>query len=237
MYNVSVITDDFSARSSSKWSEDINTSEGTKLYSLTSSNGFTKLTNEPTHMQRNNFSCIDLIFTDQPNLSVNSGVHASLRPNCHHQIVHTKFNLSISYSHHSSVLYGITKRQTPQGIRKALNSVNWERLFSKKDTDAQVAVFNKSILNVSRNYVSNKYITIDDKDLRRMNEAIKSKNNMCNKHIENRRFESDFLLLITLITELTELINTTKVLYYQNLSKKLILYSSKNLLVNTGNFL
>ena len=81
----------------------------------------------------------------------------------------------------------------------------------------------------------NKYITIDDKDLRWINEAIKSKikskNNMYNKYIQNRRFESDFLLLKTLITELTELINTTKVLYYQNLSKKLILYSSKNLLV------
>ena len=113
MGNVSVITDDFSARSSSYWSEDINTSEGTELYSLTSSNGFTQLTNERTHIQTNNFSCIDLIFTDQPNLSVNSGVHASLRPNCHHQVVHTKFNLNISYSHHSSVLYGITKRQTP----------------------------------------------------------------------------------------------------------------------------
>ena len=87
----------------------------------------------------------------------------------------------------------------------------------------------------------NKYITIDDKDLRRINEAIKSKikskNNMYNKYIQNRRFESDFLLLKTLITELTELISTTKVLYYQNLSKKLILYSSKNLLVNTENIL
>ena len=87
----------------------------------------------------------------------------------------------------------------------------------------------------------NKYITIDDKDLRRINEAIKSKikskNNMYNKYIQNRRFESDFLLLKTLITELTELINTTKVSYYQNLSKKLILYSSKNLLVNTENIL
>ena len=87
----------------------------------------------------------------------------------------------------------------------------------------------------------NKYITIDEKDPVWMNEAIKSKikskNNMYNKHIQNRRFESDFLLLKTLITELTELINTTKVSYYQNLSKKLILYSSKNLLVNTENIL
>ena len=87
----------------------------------------------------------------------------------------------------------------------------------------------------------NKYITIDEKDPVWMNEAIKSKikskNNMYNKYIQNRRFESDFLLLKTLITELTELINTTKVSYYQNLSKKLILYSSKNLLVNTENIL
>ena len=41
--------------------------------------------------------CIDLIFTDQPNLSVNSGVHASLHPNCHHQIVHTSLIFLISW--------------------------------------------------------------------------------------------------------------------------------------------
>ena len=50
---VSVITGDFNARSSSWWSEDINTSEGTKLYLLTSSNGFSQLINEPIHIQTN----------------------------------------------------------------------------------------------------------------------------------------------------------------------------------------
>ena len=30
-------------------------------------------------------SCIDLIFTSQPNLVMKSGVHSSLHPNCHHQ--------------------------------------------------------------------------------------------------------------------------------------------------------
>ena len=44
----------------------------------------------------NSSPCIDLIFTDQPNLSENSGVHASLHPNCHHQIAHTSFNPNIS---------------------------------------------------------------------------------------------------------------------------------------------
>ena len=69
------------------------------------------------------------------------------------------------------------------------------------------------------------YISFDDKDPVWMNETIKlkrkGKNNMYNKHIQNWRFESDSFLLEMLITELNELINTTKALYYQNLYKKL----------------
>ena len=80
----SVVTGDFNARSSSWWCNDINTIEGSHLYSLTSSNGFSQLINEPTHIQTNISSCIDLIFTNQPNLPVNSEVHLSLHPNCHH---------------------------------------------------------------------------------------------------------------------------------------------------------
>ena len=91
-----VITGDFNAGSSSWWSKDIDTTEGSKLFSLTSLNGFPQLINEPTHIQTSSSSCIDLIFTDQPNLSVNSGVHEYLHPNCHHQIIHSSFNLNIS---------------------------------------------------------------------------------------------------------------------------------------------
>ena len=94
---LSAIMGDFNARTSCWWSEDINTSEGLKLLSLTSANGVSQLINEPTHLQTSNSSCIDLIFIDQPKLSVNSGVHASLYPKCHHQIVHSSFNLNITY--------------------------------------------------------------------------------------------------------------------------------------------
>ena len=56
---------------------------------------------------------------------------------------------------------------------------------------------NEAILNVFRNYVPNKYITIDDKDPVWMNEIIKSKiktkNLLFKKYIQNGRFESDFL--------------------------------------------
>ena len=85
--------------------------------------------------------------------------------------------------------------------RKALDSLNWERLFNKKDIDVQVAVFNETILNVFRNYVPNKYINIGEKHPLWMNETIKSKikakKNIYNKYIHNKRFQSEFLLLET----------------------------------------
>ena len=67
--------------------------EGTKLFAQTSSDGFLQLINEPTHIQKNISSCIDLILIDRPNMSVNYRVQASLHPNCHHQIFYAGFNL------------------------------------------------------------------------------------------------------------------------------------------------
>lgn len=82
--SLSVIKDDFS-RSSCWWPKDININitEGSKLFSITSPNGFPELVNEPSHIETRSFSCIDLIFTDQANLSENSAVHTPLQPNCH----------------------------------------------------------------------------------------------------------------------------------------------------------
>ena len=89
--SLSVIMHSFIARSSPWWPRGVNTTVGSKLFSLFSSNGFRQV----THIQTSSSSCIDLIFTDQPNLSVNSSVHASLHRNCHHQSVHSSFNLNI----------------------------------------------------------------------------------------------------------------------------------------------
>ena len=223
--SLSVVTGDFNARSSYWWYNDINSTEGTNLFSLTSSNGFSQLINEPTHFQNNSSSCIDLILTDQPNLSVNTGVHSSLHPNCHHQIVHSRFNLNVYYPSPYQRLTWDNKKADSIKIRQALDSVNWEKLFDKKNLNAQVMVLNETILNVFRNYVPNKYITVDDKDPVWMNETIKSKiktkNKLFNQYIQNGRFESDFVLVERSVTELSDLISHTKALYYENLAKKL----------------
>ena len=48
---------------------------------------------EPTHISENSDSCIDLIFTNQPNIVMDSGVHLSLHEICHHQIIYSKLHL------------------------------------------------------------------------------------------------------------------------------------------------
>ena len=56
------------------------------------------------------------------------------------------------------------KKADATKIRKALDSVNWERLFDKKNVNAQVLKLNETTLIFFRNYVPSKYLTIDDKD-------------------------------------------------------------------------
>ena len=53
-----------------------------------------QMINNPTHISDTYSSCINLFFTFQPNFVVESDVHTSLHPNCHHQIIFAKFNFA-----------------------------------------------------------------------------------------------------------------------------------------------
>ena len=149
---------------------------------------------------------------------------ASLHPNCHHQIVPSSFDLNINYPPPYQRLIWDYKKADAKIIRKALDSVNWEKLFDSKNINPQVIALNETLLNLFQNYVPNRYITIDDKDPVWMNKIIKSKIKtkilLFKQYLQNGRFEIDFMFLETLITEINELISSTKKLYYENLVKK-----------------
>ena len=85
---ISVVLGDFNAKCNKWLSTDINNVSGVELDKLFSLSGFTQLINEPTNFEPNKRkTCIDLIFSSQPNLISESGVHPSLYQTCHHQIV------------------------------------------------------------------------------------------------------------------------------------------------------
>ena len=88
---------DFNAKTKFWYCNDNTTSQGKALENVTSQFGLHKVIKEPTHILHNSSSCIGLIFASQPNLIIESGVHPSLHPNCHHQMVYVKFNLRIYY--------------------------------------------------------------------------------------------------------------------------------------------
>ena len=89
------MTGDFNAKSSNWLSNDTTTAEGVQLEYLTSLYGMKKLITEATHILVNFSSCIDLIFSNQPNLIMDFGLHRTLHSNCHHQIIYSKLNLKI----------------------------------------------------------------------------------------------------------------------------------------------
>ena len=132
-----VILGDFNARSKSWWSGDSTTMEGTRLDSLVSTHGFHQLISEPTHILRNSQSCIELIFSDEPSLVVDSGVHHTLHENCHHQITHCKLNLKFVYPPPYGRLVWDFKKAHVNVITTAINQVDWNFLFSFKNVHQQ----------------------------------------------------------------------------------------------------
>ena len=94
---LTLLLGDYNARNTNWWHHDITATEGIQLETTTTIYGILQLMDEPTHIRKNSSSCIDLIFTNQPNLIVNKGTHPSLHENCHHQITFAKARLRLEY--------------------------------------------------------------------------------------------------------------------------------------------
>ena len=94
---MNIVLGDFNARSNNWCKADITSLQGSKIDTIANSYGFNQLIQEPTDILNLPSSCINLIFTSQPNLVMESGIHSSLHSIFHHQIVFAKFNLPTFY--------------------------------------------------------------------------------------------------------------------------------------------
>ena len=127
-----VVLGDFNAKLSQWLDKDSSTSEGISIENIILQFGFHQIINEPTHILENSSSCIDLVFTLQPNLSVESGAQPSLHPNCHHQIIYAKFNLEVFYPSAYTLEVWHYKDSRVDLIRQSINEFDWDRAFAKK---------------------------------------------------------------------------------------------------------
>ena len=103
------------------------------------------------------------VLTSQPNIVVKSGVHPSLHPNC--QIIFAEFNLKIYYPPPYLREVWHYKEANTDLIKQAIPNFNKEKAFSNTNINKKVSLFNKTILNILKNYILHETKICDDKDL------------------------------------------------------------------------
>ena len=145
-----ILLGDFNSRSKSWWVHNITNNEGTQIESISSLYGFSQLISETTHILQNLSSYINLIFTNQPNLVINSGIKPSLHENCHHQITYAKFNLQIIHPLPYQRLDWYYKNANASSIQKTLNMIDWNKLFFNAIVEKQVDILNDTLFNFFR---------------------------------------------------------------------------------------
>ena len=225
--NFTVLLGDYNARSRSWWASDTNTPEGMQLDALTSSYGLQQLVNEPTHILPGSSSCIELIFTDQPSLVVSSGTHPSHHANYHHQFIYSKLNLKIEYPPPYQRLVWNFKKANITSIRKPILTLNWEFSFFNKRVHEQVSIFNNTLMNIFSNYISSKFVTIDDKDPPWMTERTRNKifekSYIYKSYISNGKTAIDYQKLHDIGSEISQMISKRKSIIMINSPKKLMI--------------
>ena len=170
-----VITGDFNCRSSQWWDNDIENNEGKLFEPLTSDIGLHQLISEPTHLMGDSRSCIDLIFTDQPNLIIESGVHPSLHEQCHHQIVYGKLSVSnIAVPPYTRKIWYYDKADII-GIMKSIEMFRWQQhLDNITHPDEQVKLLNEGLLNMYSNFIPNEVKTIRPRQAPWITKSVKN---------------------------------------------------------------
>ena len=204
---------------------DRTTYEGNIIETITSHFGLHQLIHDPTHILGKSSSCIDLIFTSQPNMVVNSGVHPSLHANCHHQIAFAKFELKIYYPPPYEREVWHYQEVDSILIKRAIHEFIWKRALSNLNVDEQVTVFNRTILNILKNFIPHETIVCDSKDPPWFNKRIKSLIQEGTLLIETFRKNRNNVEIIACFNKfnnrLALLINTAKQNFYSKIVEKL----------------
>ena len=135
--------------------------------------GVEQIINETTRIIGDSSSCIDLIFTAQPNLVMESGVYASLHSSCHHHITFAKFNLKIYYPPlYEREVWHYQKADVDQ-IRQAIREFRWDNCFANISVNEPVQLFTQTFHNIISHYSSHETIICDDRNPPWMDDKIK----------------------------------------------------------------
>ena len=204
---------------------DPDTREGVEIRVLTSLFGLTQMISEATHILPNSSTCIDLLFTNQPNLIIEARVYPSLHPNCHHQIIFAKINFEIFFPPIYDRQIWHYNNADINGIRASINNVNWDSVFLGINVNKQVELFNNYILNIFHNFIPNEIISIGESDppwiTDNIRKNISHKDNLYINYIRHGKRAIDLQKVQDVCRLINDLVSKSKDKYYNRLSLKL----------------
>ena len=168
---LTVALGDFNAKTSLVYNNEITTCQRSKSDGVTSQFGLEQIIKEPTHIISDSSSCIELIFTTQPSLAMESGVHSSLHSICHHHITFAKFNLKTHYPAPYERQVSYYQKANVDPIRQPMNRFPWDNAFTNISVNEQL--FTQIFQNIISNCISYETITFGDRHLPWIVEKIK----------------------------------------------------------------
>ena len=222
-----ILTGDFNSRSPLIWAGEI-TEEipGRMIANFANTNNLDQLINEPTHLPRGDIAtCIDLIFTNQPYLFVDSGVISSPDEKCKHQIIHGKVNFEIPVP----PKYVRKMWDFPDGnydaIKNEMWSVDWDFLLQGKNVNQMVDDFNSIFKNIIDANIPSRSVTINDRDAPWINNIVKTglarNKRVYRSWIKRGRPNGGIEYVKSVQKETKNIINGAKSDFFSKLSKKL----------------
>ena len=221
-----VIMGDFNCRSPQWWENDIENYEGKQFEPLVSDLGLHQLISGPTHIIGDSKSCIDLIFTDQPNLFIYSDIHPSLHEQCHHQMIHAKLSVRNAVPPPYTRKLWFYDRADITSIQTSVKMFRWQETFEEvTHPDKQVEVLNEVLLNICSNFIPNELKRIKPKQVPWITPNIKNflrkKNRAFKSFIKKGQPEDMLAGLQDMIAQGSKLVENAKHKYFIKIGGKL----------------
>ena len=218
---------DFNGHTQFWWPEGDTTPEGREIEELTSMLGLDQLISEPTNFEPNkNPSCIDLVFTDQPNIVLESGTRSSLDTFCHHQLTYCRTNFMIPPPPAFERTIWDYAKANVRLIRRSLENFAWEQQLNlNPDPNWQAKFFTKTFLNIMSNFIPNRIVKITPSDPPWITKPLRTMLRRQNRQYKNYKrhgFRSeDKAVVDSFRKECEEAIKSAKENYMQKLGNNL----------------
>ena len=213
------ILGDFNAKCTNWWPYGTSNHCRLEMYNSSTLLGYTQVINEPTNFQPNGSpSCIDLIFTNQPNLILECGIHPTLSNTCHHQIVYAKISLKVYYppSYNREIWH--YKDAQVDLIQRSIANFDWRSALRNLSINEQVDVFNTTLFNILRNFIPRETIKCNSKYPPWINKhikcALRRKNRLYRTYISGGQNMEDGTILTEVTDMVSNLISTSREFYF-----------------------